>query len=82
MAGFFFLIKFFGNGSAIERQETNMPLVTRLKPDRNRIDLSDEAVAHRWAKKLGKSKEEIAAAIEKVGNNCTSVRRELGCAED
>ena len=31
-----------------------MPLATRrAKPDRNRIVLSDEAVAKRWAKKLG-----------------------------
>ena len=49
------------------------------KPDRNKIDLSDDAVARHWAKKLGKSKEEIAVAIEKVGDNCESVRKELGC---
>jgi hypothetical protein len=60
-----------------------MPLATRrAKPDRNRIDLSDEAVAKRWAKKLGKSQDEIAAAIEKVGANCESVRKELGVQQD
>jgi len=59
-----------------------MPKVSRVKPARNRIDLADQAVAGHWAKKLGKSKEEIAAAIEKVGDNCTSVRRELGCTEE
>ena len=48
-------------------------------PDRNKINLSDDVVARHWAKKLGKSKEEIAVAIEKVGNNCESVRKELGC---
>jgi hypothetical protein len=58
-----------------------MPLVSRVKPARNRIDVSDQVVAGHWAKKLGKSKEEVAAAIEKVGDNCTSVRRELGCTE-
>ncbi|HEY4143116.1 MAG TPA: DUF3606 domain-containing protein [Pseudolabrys sp.] len=59
-----------------------MPLATRkAKPDRNRIDLSDEAVARRWAKKLGKSRDEIAAAIAKVGDNCESVRKELGVKE-
>ena len=44
------------------------------KPDRNKIDLSDDVVARHWAKKLGKSKEEIAVAIEEVGDNCESVR--------
>jgi hypothetical protein len=56
-----------------------MPLATRpAKPDRNKIDLSDEAVAKRWAKKLGKSQDDIAAAIAKVGDNCETVRKELG----
>ena len=60
-----------------------MPLATRkAKPDRNRIDLSDEAVARSWAKKLGKSQDDIAAAIAKVGDNCESVRKELGVKGD
>jgi hypothetical protein len=49
-----------------------------LKPSRATIDLSDEALARGWTKKLGKSKEEIAAAIEKVGDNAGTVKRELG----
>lgn len=60
-----------------------MPLATRRpKPDRNRIDLSDAGVAKSWAKKLGKSQDEIAAAIAKVGDNCESVRKELGVKGD
>lgn len=60
-----------------------MSLVTRAaKPDRNKIDLSDDSVARHWAKKLGRSRDEIAAAIEKVGDNCESVRKELGCDKD
>lgn len=56
-----------------------MPLAThRAKPDRNRIDLSDDTVARHWAKKLGRSRDEIAAAIQKVGDNCETVRKELG----
>lgn len=59
-----------------------MALVTHPpKPDRNRIDPLDDVVAGHWAKKLGKSKEEIAAAIKKVGDNCATVRKELGCPE-
>jgi 3-isopropylmalate dehydratase small subunit len=49
-----------------------------LKPSRATIDLSDETLARGWTKKLGKSKEEIAAAIEKVGDNAETVKRELG----
>ncbi len=49
-----------------------------LKPDRAKIDLTDDAVARGWAKELGKSKEEIKAAIEKVGDNAETVKRELG----
>ncbi len=33
------------------------------KPDRNKIDLSDDAVARQWVKKLGRSREDIEAAI-------------------
>jgi butyrate kinase len=47
------------------------------KPDRSHIDLSDCAVAKRWVKKLGKSKEEIAMAIAKVGGNVETVMKEL-----
>lgn len=47
----------------------------------NKIDLSDNAIARHWTKKLGKSREEIAAAIEKVGDNYETVCKELGRAE-
>ena len=60
-----------------------MPLATsKQKPDRNRIDLSDDAIARQWVKKLGRSRDEIAAAIEKVGDNCETVRKELGVPAD
>ena len=47
------------------------------KPDRSRIDLSDEGISKQWVKKLGKTKEEIATAIAKVGDNAETVRKEL-----
>ncbi len=50
----------------------------RNKPDRLHIDLDDETVARHWIEKTGRSKQEIAAVIEKVGNNIESVERELG----
>lgn len=58
----------------------NMSLDARPpQPDRNKIDLSDDVVARHWSKKLGRTREEIAAAVAKVGDNCESVKKELGC---
>lgn len=53
--------------------------VVLKKPDRLHIDLDDDAVVRHWIEKTGKSKQEIAAAVEKVGDNIESVERELGC---
>ena len=55
--------------------------ISPIKPDRHRIDLSDDFIARHWAKKLGKTQQEIAAAIEKVGNDPETVCKELGCLE-
>jgi hypothetical protein len=55
--------------------------ITPDKPHRDRIDLSDETAARAWAKRLGRPAEEIAAAIEKVGDSAAAVKKELGCAE-
>ena len=48
------------------------------KRDRSHVDLSINGVAKHWAKKLGRPKKEIAAAISKVGNNADTVMKELG----
>ena len=45
--------------------------------DRSKIELTDDAVARHWVKTLGASREEIAAAMEKVGANPETVRKEL-----
>jgi|EndMetStandDraft_5_1072996.scaffolds.fasta_scaffold3163629_1 uncharacterized protein DUF3606 len=52
--------------------------INTIKPDRSKIDLSDEQIAHAWVKRLGRSKEEIAAAIAKVGDNADAVKKQLG----
>jgi hypothetical protein len=52
--------------------------VSLVKPDRRHIDLSDAAAAHRWTKKFGVTREALAAAVARVGNNIESLRRELG----
>jgi hypothetical protein len=53
--------------------------ISPIKPDRHTIEMSNDIVARHWAKKLGKSRQEIEAAIEKVGNDAETVCKELGC---
>ena len=48
-----------------------------IQPDRGKIVLEDETVIRHWTKLFGASKEEIGAAIDKVGNNPDTVRKEL-----
>jgi|EndMetStandDraft_8_1072994.scaffolds.fasta_scaffold2377041_1 hypothetical protein len=55
--------------------------LTNGKPHRSSIDLSDEIAARAWVKKLGKSKDEIAAVIEKVGDNAETVKKEFARME-
>ena len=55
--------------------------ITPDKPDRTKIDLTDEVAARAWTKQLGKSREEIAAAIEKVGDCASAVKKQLGCQD-
>jgi hypothetical protein len=47
------------------------------KVDRNRVDVSTPALARYWRKRFRKSKEEIDAAIAKVGGNAETVMKEL-----
>jgi hypothetical protein len=53
--------------------------VDRYKLDRGKVDLSNGDVARRWSKHFGKSVEEIAIAIAKVGTSAQTVKKELGC---
>lgn len=55
--------------------------ISPVKPERHKIDMSNDLVARHWAKKLGKSQKEIREAIEKVGDNPATVCKELGCPE-
>ena len=52
-------------------------IVRPPKPDRSRIDLSNDALVRHWVKKFGKSKDEIAIAVAKVGENAATVAKEL-----
>jgi hypothetical protein len=48
------------------------------KPERNRVDFSTKESVRHWCKHFGRSKDEIEAAIAKVGDNAESVAKELG----
>jgi len=45
------------------------------KPARNRVALTRD-LARRWTKRLGKSRDDIEAAIVKVGDNAETVKKE------
>ena len=51
--------------------------INPVKPDRSRIALTSDALIRHWTKELDARKEEIIAAIEKVGDNPDTVRKEL-----
>ena len=47
------------------------------KQARHRVDLSTKDLARRWCKHFGKPKDQIEAAIAKVGDNADTVQKEL-----
>jgi hypothetical protein len=47
------------------------------KAIRNRIDLSSKDLLRLWCKHLGKTQAELETAISKVGDNATTVSKEL-----
>jgi hypothetical protein len=46
--------------------------------DRSRINMHEEHEVRYWTEKLGVSKEQLQAAVDKVGNSAAAVRKELG----
>ena len=52
---------------------------TKHKSDRSHVDVGDEHVVRHLMKLSGKSKEEVVAAVDKVGTNMATVKLELGC---
>lgn len=56
--------------------------IQRLRPDRGKIELTDECVIRPWVKTFGVSREELGAVIEKVGLNPETVRKELAQEAD
>ena len=47
------------------------------RPDRDRINMNEEYEVQDWSKKFGVSKEELAAAVKKVGPMARDVEVEL-----
>ncbi len=52
-------------------------LAKKVKPDRSKIDAENTKELKYWTKALDASKDEVLAAIEKVGNSAAAVRKEL-----
>lgn len=49
----------------------------RGQPDRSRINLHETYEVKYWTKHLGVTREQLAKAVEKVGNSAAAVRKEL-----
>ena len=49
----------------------------RGRPDRDRINITEVYAVRYWSKKFGVSKEELAAAVERVGPIAKNVEAEL-----
>ena len=52
-------------------------IINPVKEDRSRVNLANSALVRHWTKTLGVSKAEIVRAVEKVGDNAETVRKEL-----
>jgi hypothetical protein len=52
----------------------------RGQQDRGRINMGEDYEVQYWTTTLGVTKEELAAAINRVGESVQAVRRELGQA--
>ena len=49
----------------------------RGEPDRSRISLSEDYEVRYWTERFGVTKEQLAVAVDKVGNSADAVRRAL-----
>ena len=52
-------------------------ITSKPKPSRNCVDISTKVSVRQWRKRLGKSAEEVEAAVAKVGNNAETIIKEL-----
>jgi hypothetical protein len=52
----------------------------RAKPDRSLINMHPDYEVRYWTKHLGVTREQLQAAVDKVGNSAAAVRKQLGKA--
>jgi hypothetical protein len=48
------------------------------EPDRSRISLKEDHEVRYWTERFGVTKEQLAVAVQKVGNSADAVRQALG----
>ena len=53
-------------------------MINKISPDRSKIVIEREDHVKYWTRHLGVTKDELARAIETVGNSAAAVRKQLG----
>ena len=53
-------------------------LIKRSRPDRSKINMSEDFEVKYWTKALGVDRDRLRKAVDKVGNSAATVRKELG----
>ena len=56
-------------------------LTKRPRPDRSKISIHQDHEVKYWTRALEVTREELKAAIDKVGNSAATVRKQLGLNE-
>jgi Protein of unknown function (DUF3606) len=61
-------------------RERTMPdgKLKRGKPDRGKINMTEDYEVQYWTKHLNVSRQVLQRAVDKVGNSAAAVRKELG----
>ena len=54
-----------------------MPNISRARPDRSKINISEVDEVRYWVRHLSVTEEELARVVEKVGDSAAAVRKEL-----
>jgi hypothetical protein len=52
-------------------------MISKITPDRSKIVFEHEKHVKYWTRHFGVTKDELARAIERVGNSAAAVRKEL-----
>ncbi|MCA1453370.1 DUF3606 domain-containing protein [Bradyrhizobium sp. BRP22] len=53
-------------------------LTKRDQRDRSKINMHEDFEVKYWTRELGVTREQLQKAVDKVGNNAATVRKELG----